>query len=293
MICPKINKYYIVPTNSWLKPLENLITEGLIIVAEDIKKEKVIVKITVGYKPIIIKINKLLKNAPNFIETKYNQKEGFCVGNESDGSIVTLEIMKKYKNGSLNKYEKSFSLEIVTSILSQLMLAQLHAFYNFGFLHNDIHLGNILLSKSENTLNYSFSKINVNLNVVYIPILSDFGESKLFTEEYFKDKNQFIREYYSHHNLTQNLIDTFKICLLLLDDEEIKKNIQIKYNKDNQIIDDKLFITKKNIRSIYKDYYEYERFIEKSTGLSISLVNMFYRYFRNTSIEDELISQLS
>jgi predicted unusual protein kinase regulating ubiquinone biosynthesis (AarF/ABC1/UbiB family) len=167
------------------------------------------------------------------------------------------------------------------------MLAQLHAFYNFGFLHNDIHLGNILLSKTISTLNYSFSKINVTLNVVYVPILSDFGWSKLFTEEYFRDKDKFIEELNHDHNIIQNLI-TFNLCLLLLDDDEIKKRIKIRYINSEEVINNKIFSSKKIIRSIYKDYYEYKRFIESSISLSISLVNMFYRYFRNTDINIKL-----
>ena len=72
MDCPKINKYYILPTNSWLKPLESLITDdiqthGLIMLAENINKEKVIVKLTKEYNKNVIKINKMIKNLPNFV----------------------------------------------------------------------------------------------------------------------------------------------------------------------------------------------------------------------------------
>ena len=77
------------------------------------------------------------------------------------------------KVNSLNKY-KSFSLNIVTSILSQLLLGQLHAYYNFGFLHNDIQPNNILLSKSQDKLHYTFSDSKITLNVKYVPIITDF-----------------------------------------------------------------------------------------------------------------------
>jgi len=129
MICPQdSNKQYIIPTKKWLKPLEPLITEdinttGIIMLADFIDKEKVIVNITKDKRDDIIKINKTLKDLPNFIQTyctiicnenfdvldtQYKDSNSFCNANKDSGDIITLEIMKRYKSGSLNKYKKDF-----------------------------------------------------------------------------------------------------------------------------------------------------------------------------------------
>jgi hypothetical protein len=311
MDCPKINKYYILPTNSWLKPLESLITDdiqthGLIMLAENINKEKVIVKLTKEYNKNVIKINKMIKNLPNFVETycafecyedfnsldnNYEKKEGFCNGDKDNGIIITLEIMKKYKSGSLNKYKEQLDLKIVSSILSQLLLAQVNAYYKIGFLHNDIHLGNILLRNKKDTLNYVFYDKHIKMNVDIIPILSDFDRSKIFNKEYFDDKELFNIDYDKEHNIVQNLIKTFKICLLLLKNKDVKRIIEEKYDNHIEIINHKIIISRKNIRSIYKDYYDYERFINTSTSECFSLVNMLYGFF--TGDTKELIPLLN
>ncbi len=43
------------------------------------EKEKVIIKISQGYKPLILKINKLIKHMPNFVKTycSFNCYEDF------------------------------------------------------------------------------------------------------------------------------------------------------------------------------------------------------------------------
>jgi hypothetical protein len=99
MSCPLNNdKQYIIPTKKWLKPIEPLIlddinTSGLIMIADFIEKEKVIVKITKGKRDDIIEINKIIKDMPNFVktycsfscletfdalDTKYDKINSFC-----------------------------------------------------------------------------------------------------------------------------------------------------------------------------------------------------------------------
>jgi serine/threonine protein kinase len=219
------------------------------------------------------------------------KKKVFVMGSKESGIIITLEIMKKYKSGSLSKFEKQFDLNTVTSILSQLLLAQLHAYYSIGFLHNDIKLENILLSTHNKNISYSFCNKQIKLNVNMIPIISDFDKSKLFTKEYFENKETFKTEYDDEHNILQNLIKTFNMCLLLLKDKNLKQIIQDKYNKDEHIINHKIIIGRKNIRGIYKYNHDYQEFIKTDTGECFSLVNMLYRYFTNNK-DDELIPQL-
>jgi hypothetical protein len=82
------------------------------------------------------------------------------------------------------------------------------------------------------------------------------------------------------------------MCLLLLEDNNFKKIIENKYNKDVGTINNKIINSRKNIRAIYKyDYIEYDYFIRTEISGCYSLVNMFYRYFTNKT-NDELIPQL-
>ena len=165
MICPQdTNKQYIIPTKKWLKPIEKYITydvntEGLIMLGKFIDKEEVIIKITKDKRYDIIEINKLIKDLPNFAETycsfswlenfdslsnEYKDSKSFCNAKD-DNKVITLEIMKKYKNGSLFKLQNKLNIEQVVNIMKQLMLAQIHAYSKTGLLHNDMHLGNILV----------------------------------------------------------------------------------------------------------------------------------------------------
>ena len=95
-----VTKQYIIPTTAWLKPNEELITEdisteGFLIIADLIKKEKVIVKITKGYNKKIKYLNKLFKNE------KYNLIKTYCnfYCHENDKTVTS-----KYKDK--NELEK-------------------------------------------------------------------------------------------------------------------------------------------------------------------------------------------
>ncbi len=246
MICTQDNnKQYIIPTKKWLKPLEKLITyyiniEGLTTITNFIDKEKVIVKITKGKKAnIIIEANKIVKNMPNFIETycsftclenfnalsnEYKDSNSFCNPTEDNNKIITLEIMKKYKNGSLFKFQNKLNKDQVVNILQQLTLAQIHVYSKTGFLHNDLHLGNILIHhvKKPTDIIYEFStdtlrnkEIVVTSNFIIL-LISDFNESTIYKNNYEINKEHF----YQKHTLCNNINNTFNECLLLLKEQD-------------------------------------------------------------------------
>ena len=212
MICPQdSNKQYIIPTKKWLKPLEPLITddintEGLIMIAKFIDKEEVIVKITKEKRDDIIEINKVIKDLPNFIETycsfsclenfnslsnEYKDSKSFCNATEDNNKIITLEIMKKYKNGSLFKFQNNLNKGQVVNILEQLTLAQIHAYSKLGFVHNDLHLGNILIHKLKKPIQTKYeiqtdSHIKTEINVLsnfITPLISDYNESFIYKKD--------------------------------------------------------------------------------------------------------------
>ena len=227
------DKQYIIPTKKWLKPIEPLIlddinTSGLIMIADFIEKEK---------RDDIIEINKIIKDMPNFVktycsfscletfdalDTKYDKINSFCNAKADSGDFITMEIMKKYRHGSLNKYINKLELSEVINILKQLLLAQLYIFNNTGFLHNDIHLGNILVKKSKEdiTLNYKINIIDNNIpinkhriNIItnFLPLISDFDRASIYNQPHITEE-----EYNDQNTLGSNIYDTFNRCIVLL-----------------------------------------------------------------------------
>ncbi len=294
MICPKKDKYYVIPTHTWLKPLEPFITqdhntEGNIMIAEAINKEKVIVKISNGYVPNIIKFNKLIKEfkLPNFVETYCSFRcyedfsaldtnyDGFCNGNDKKGDIVTLEIMKKYKHGSLEKYRSKLEYEVVVDIIKQVLLAQLMAFYHTQFIHNDFTLGNTLLSTKPSIIKYTFLEDKIELNTINTVYISDFNKATLLNEEYFNDKELYNNNFNKYHTLPHNLYNSFFCCLDLLKDKKIKEQIIDRVNK-NKYITNILNLSIKWIRSKFKNYYNMDRFILEHMTSGVQVTNILY-----------------
>lgn len=100
--------------------------------------------------------------------------------------------MKKYKS-SLNKYKNKLDFNDVIIIIKQLLLSIINAYFNFGFLHNDLHLSNILIenNKKSKKLTYKFQNKIIIIENNKIPIISDFDKSIIYNDEIIKDTNTF------------------------------------------------------------------------------------------------------
>ena len=59
--------------------------------------------------------------------------------------------MPYYKFGSLVQYEPE-NLEQIISLINQVLAATYLAFQKLGFLHNDLHIGNILVFIKNNNI---------------------------------------------------------------------------------------------------------------------------------------------
>jgi hypothetical protein len=314
MICPKdSNKQYIIPTKKWLKPIEKYITddintEGLIMIGKFMDKEEVIVKITkqnksgMKKKNNIIEVNKMIKDLPNFAETycsfsclenfdslsnEYKNSKSFCNAKD-DNKVITLEIMKKYKNGSLFKLQNKLNIEQVVNIMKQLMLAQIHAYSKIGFLHNDTHLGNILIHKSKRSIQIkyeikteSFKEKEIIITSDFIPIFSDFNESIIYKKEYDLKRDDFNYDY----TLCNNINNTFNQCLLLLKDKYNIPIIKLIHKKIDDI-DIYLGKSKKNLRSYYKKYYNYEDSKKKECGIALVFSSFLIRFLDEHSTDN-------
>ena len=147
--------------------------------------------------------------------------------------------MKRY-DGSLTKLKGILKLKQVISIISQLSLALMEAFYIYGFVHQDISLGNILfkIKSVSQTIEYKLMdnrsiKIDFARNDL-IPIISDYDKTESFNKEiYDKYSTEPMKSLLKGFGQTRILFDSLsgaiQNSMLLLQDNDdnydIKKNI--------------------------------------------------------------------
>lgn len=93
-----------------------------------------------------------------------------------------------------------------------------------------------------------------------------------------------------YNTLRYRLFQIFKECLLLINDEHILKKINKRLTKKNDIIEEHIRISNKNLRSFYKKYYNYNDSINIETNESIVFINILYKILINK--DEELISYL-
>lgn len=212
---------YIIPTNKWLQPLKQLITnssDATNIISRMVDKEKILVRLTNNKNNKLGLINKKLSKLPGFplvyctiicqessdiIDADYiingEPAKGFCNGKSTD-NYVTLELMKYYKSNKLNDILQSpINLNLLRYFLDQALCSQLLAFQYYGFVHNDININNFIIEQQKESILYSyefdkrigFKKITgkVNFNVYVI----DFGLAELLNPQY---RTQYLDDYY-------------------------------------------------------------------------------------------------
>lgn len=281
MKCPK---EYKLPTKDWLVPLKILVDQYNVensdtilfdskLIESEIKKERVIVKII--KKTSFLKTNEelynIIKKTPhivkiycfincnekkNVLTNNYKDTLGFCNGNhhDKDNQLITLEIMRRYES-SLNKYNDSLNEKTMIHFLKYLLHIQLELFDTYGFVHNDMHLGNVLIRKLDKqtttiVFNYDKNKINFDTNIMLY--IADFDYSLILfnsinpkISNFLKNKDN--RKY--DYTLESNIYNTFYHCLNLLKDETLKTKLHhlLKDGKINDYTRDSYYEkTKKN-----------------------------------------------
>ena len=133
-------------------------------------------------------------------------------------------------DGSLNKYLNKLNLSKIKVLLKQILLCQLHIYEKIGFIHNDIHLGNIMLnliqkSKEPETLIYEIKNRKYTVETNRKLILSDFDKSKIY------DQNILPLEPIDYNHLIYiNIIKTVNAFKMLLNEND-KKNYPIHLKK--------------------------------------------------------------
>lgn len=307
-------KYYLIPTKKWLKPIEPLIIEdsntaGLLMVSEMIEKEKVIVKITKGsnkkIKIIGMKLNKIYNFAKTYcsfscledysnIVNKYVDKKYFCENNVSkENKIITIEIFKKYE-GSLNKFKSNLTIKQATKILIQILYSIMEAFYKYGFIHEDMSLGNILFKvKTKNEIvEYNLTKnrtLYENLTTgEIIPMISDYDKTESYNKEiFFEYSDVKMIEKIKGYNETYTLLDSIsKITqnmLLLVVENKDKINIKNNINElfSSEKYEEYYRHTYKTLRDYVKNLKSYDEMINETFIIYEELVNKIIKIYKN------------
>jgi hypothetical protein len=90
--------------------------------------------------------------------------------------------MKKY-NYSLRKYHGNCDLEETENLIRYLLLIQLDLFTNYNFIHGDIHLGNILITKQkkDSTVSFNFDDMKISIITKKLLVLTDFEDSMILS----------------------------------------------------------------------------------------------------------------
>jgi hypothetical protein len=118
------------------------------------------------------------------------QNTTICSNNENDNSHNLL-IMPYISGGSMRAYNWINNDNKLISCLSQLIISLMLAFEQFGFLHSDIHLDNVLLRETQKeTIKYN-DNYNIKTERLQICIMdfdkSFIGVERSNTSEFYKD----------------------------------------------------------------------------------------------------------
>ena len=247
--------------------------------------EKIIVK-------IIKKDNKKkLKLLYKLFNDKMNIMRSFCILNcntEDDKSKISLELSKYYKDGSLSEIKRNqLSIREIKNILKQLLYCQLELFEEYGFIHNNICLSNVLLYISENKINikYKIQKQILNIDTKNICMLCDLDNSILYKKEYYNqyDKDLLnINRYNKKNTIFKNIIDTFTMFKELLTLEEMIKYDKIinnKYFKNNSIVSYEKCQDQCNsyLAQYYNKTTEYDIFINDSLDVILHYIYIIWK----------------
>jgi hypothetical protein len=169
-----------------------------------------------------------------------NIKKYLCNGK---GDELKILIMPFYKLGNFKDFFSNIQNDkILKSCTAQILASYLFAYNKLGFLHNDCHLGNILIDEEiENEIIYEINGDTINVPVFGYKILIMDYESSIFDFE--RQSSQIL------------IKDLFKITSEIIHKNEIDDYIRNTNIEINNLIKTKKYtdlidITKKLINSI-------------------------------------------
>ena len=130
----------------------------------------------------------------------------FCKNNGTENYFLFMEY---YDFGSILNYIPK-SLNEIISILNQVIASATLAFEHFGFIHGDLHPGNILLKKTKNDfIKYKFTdkELEIKTNGIQI-VINDFDKSNFSGNfaMFISELSLFI-DYYEMYLLERKIFD--------------------------------------------------------------------------------------
>jgi hypothetical protein len=157
----------------------------------------------------IIICNDDIKNIINNKNTISNYKMCYYGSNP-----IGILVMKEYNLGSIENYiwnENNFNL--LKNVIKQTIFAILYAYEKIGFIHGDLHSGNVLL-KSKKNYQIEYDKKILVLDELEVVIM-DFEKSKL----------------YQQNKQTELIRNIDKLFTSIINSNNIKINIDYDRNK--------------------------------------------------------------
>jgi hypothetical protein len=187
------------PTNDWLELTRVIQSTRFdeMIILEGVLKESANVVIKIGRTDILAKeydIGKQLQDFPNFIryycnfnclDTKDNLEslvQGRLKSVCTDGGKINIGVlvMPYYILGDIGNYVwRKKELGLLKNVLKQICFGLMYAYEKIGFLHNDEHLGNILL-RITNKKSIQYGDLELQLEDLYA-VITDFEKSTIGT----------------------------------------------------------------------------------------------------------------
>lgn len=163
---------------------------------------------------------KEFKNSKAITNNMINKPLSICNPMKIDNNLRGILAMNYYKNGSINHYKWTMiNLTLLKKLIKQIIESCYKAYKYYGFLHIDLHLGNILIDDNNNAIIIDLTQhqlfgnldeTNYFTNPDYITYIFDFWDiiSNLI------DNLQYLTHYNSIIRLDRNLYDKFRIDYL-------------------------------------------------------------------------------
>lgn len=163
-------------------------------------------------------------------------------------------------------------------MLKQIIFFQLHIYNKIGFVHNDIHLGNILYStfKEPKTLIYIIDNIKYIIKTRTRLILSDFDRAKIYDQNILP-----LDDYDYKHTINENIVNTinqFKKLLNKTDQQILSKALEesLKVYSVGYV-----YLGEKSLRSYYKKYIDLKEFISRTLTETFVMLNKLWMLIYN------------